>query len=349
MITTAEKFLKTLKLEEKLPNLIVAWGDESYYKDTIKELLENKIYADVKKEERAPQVFSQAIDLAQLRESINTYPFFSGSNFIVITDPKLLEQEKKESEKASEKHKDDLKAFTEILADIPEYSYVLCLCSKLDKRKVFYKTLSQIGAIVECDSLKYYSLKPWLDGEAAKYGARFDYKATSLIMEYMQVTDKVPLLLLEGEIAKLSIYAGKRKIWKAEDVDAIFSQLPEVSGFALGSAIASRRLDKALELLAVEQKKGSANFIPVLARVSFEIRRLCRVKELMNKNYSKDKIVASLRMHPYAAQLTMEACRHFTLKALETCLVELSNINIKLRLGGRQWPRLEEVLVGLLN
>ena len=349
MITTAEKFLKTLRQEDKAPNLIVAWGDEAYYKDTIKDLLAEKIFAGVKEEERTPQVFSQALDLAQLQESINTYPFFSGFNFIIISDPKLLEQEKKESEKVSDKKRDDLKTFTDILADIPEYTYVLCSCLKLDKRKVFYKTLSQVGAIVECSSLKYYSLKPWLDEQAAKYGARFDYKATSLIMEYMSVTETVPLLLLEGEIAKLSIYAGERKIWKAEDVDAIFSQLPEVSGFALGSAIATRQLGKALELLEVEQKKGSVNFIPVLARVSYEIRRLCRVKELMDKGYSKDKIVAGLRMHPYAAQLTMDACRRFSLKALEECLVELSDINVKLRAGGRQWPRLEEVLVTLLH
>jgi len=349
MITTAEKFLKTLRQEEKAPNLIVAWGDEAYYKDTIKDLLLDKIFAGVSAEERTPQGFSQTIDLAQLREAVNTYPFFSGNNFIVISDPKLLETDKKESEKVSEKKKDELKTFTDILADIPEYSYVLCLCEKLDKRKVFYKTLSQLGAIVECSSLKYYSLKPWLDEQAAKYGARFDYKATSLIMEYMSVTETVPLLLLEGEIAKLSIYAGKRKIWQAEDVAAIFSQLPEVSGFALGSAIASRHLGKALELLDIEQKKGSVNFIPVLARVSYEIRRLSRVKELMEKGYSKDKIVANLRMHPYAAQLTMDACRHFSLKALETCLVELSDINVELRAGGRQWPKLEEVLVTLLS
>ena len=77
MITTAEKFLKTLRQNETTPNLIVAWGDEAYYKDTIKDLLLDKIFAGVSAEERTPQVFSQAVDLAQLREAVNTYPFFS--------------------------------------------------------------------------------------------------------------------------------------------------------------------------------------------------------------------------------------------------------------------------------
>lgn len=346
MITTAEKFLKDMQ-QLPVPNLIIAWGDEAYYKDSIRAWVEAKVFANVPETDRSVQILSQSFDLSQLSESINTYPFFSGSNFIIIKEPKVLEKEK--GDKVSEKRKAELKDFTDILKDIPEYSYVLCLCDKVDKRQVFYKTLSQIGAMVECSSLKYYSLKPWLDEQAAKYGARFEYQATALIMEYMSVTETVPLLLLEGEIAKLSIYAGKRKIWSAADVEEIFSQLPEVSGFALGSAISARKLGKALELLDIEKKKGSANFIPVLARVSYEVRRLCKVKEMMEKGYCKDRIVAELRMHPYAAQLTMEACKLFTLKALEDSLVALSDINVQMRSGGRQWPRLEEVLVILLQ
>ena len=278
MITTAEKLLQDFAQGAAVPNLLIAWGDEAYYKDSIRAAVEERVFAQLPKEEQTIQNFAQTIDLAQLEESINTYPFFSGFNFLVLKEPKLLEKER--GDKVSEKRKEELKAFTNILGNIPEYTYVLCFCDKLDKRQIFYKTLSQNGTVVECSSLKYYSLKPWLDAQAAKYGARFEYEATSLVMEYMSVTDAVPLLLLEGEITKLSIYAGTRKIWTAQDVEAIFSQLPEVSGFALGSAISARRLDKALELLEVEKKKGSGNFIPVLARVSYEIRRLAKVKEM---------------------------------------------------------------------
>lgn len=347
MITTAEKFLKELKDSSSVPHLVIAWGDEAYYKDRIRENIEGFVFKDVAETDRSVQNFAQSFDLTALGEAINTYPFFSGSNFVVIKDPKLLEKER--GDKVSEKRKTELKAFTDVLSDIPEYTYVICLCEKVDKRQVFYKTLSAKGAVVECTSMKYYSLKPWLDSQAEKYGAKFDYQAEALIIEYMSVTDSVPLLLLEGEIEKLSVYAGTRKIWTAKDVENIFSQLPEVSGFALGSNISSHKLGKVLELLEVEKKKGSGNFIPVLARVSYEIRKLARVKEFMEKGYGKDRIAAELHMHPFAVDKTMEGCRRFKLRRLEGCLIALNDLNMQMRNGGRQWPRLEEILVTLLD
>lgn len=349
MIITADRFLSALDSKEPVPNLIVAWGDEAYYKDAVKNAVEKAVCGDVPESDRSQQVFDGVVDFSALEESINTYPFFSDKNFIIIKDPLILGKEKGNSDKAGERRKDEIKRFAEILSTIPEYTYVLCLCGKLDKRLVFYKTVSKFAAVVECSSIRSYSLKPWLDEQAAKYGARFDYKATALIMEYMSVTETVPLLLLQGEIAKLAIYAGKRKIWTDKDVAQIFSSLPEISGFALGNAIREHRLSKVLELLSVEEKNDRNNFIAVLARISYEIRRLCRIKELTATGASKDMITAKLKMHPYAVQLYIQSCQKFSLRRLEKCLTDLNQMNMEMRLGGRQWPLLEENLVMLLQ
>ncbi|MCH3913711.1 MAG: DNA polymerase III subunit delta [Acidaminococcaceae bacterium] len=349
MIIIADKFLSLLENNEKVPNVIVAWGEENYYKDAIKNAVEKAVCGDVPESDRSQQVFDGGVDFSALEEAINTYPFFSDKNFIIIREPQILNKEKGNQDKSGENKKNDIKKFADILSTVPEYTYVLCLCGKLDKRLVFYKTVSKFAAIVECSSIRSYSLKPWLDAQAAKYGARFDYKATALIMEYMSVTETVPLLLLQGEIAKLAIYAGKRKIWTDKDVAQIFSSLPEISGFALGNAIREHKLSKVLELLGVEQKNDRNNFIAVLARVSYEIRRLCKIKELTTTGTSKDIITAKLRMHPYAVQLYMQSCQKFSLRRLEKCLTDLNQMNMEMRLGGRQWPLLEEKLVMLLQ
>ena len=348
MITTAETFLANLHKAEAVPALTIAWGEEAYYKDSILAALLAKIFPNIPETERSVIVFDQEVNFAALREAINTYPFFSGKNFIIIKEPKLLAKEKTAKESGGEKKKEGSKELLTILADIPDYTHVLCLCGKLDKRGIFYKNMSKSAVLAECSSLKSYSLKPWLEAQAASYGAKFTYQATALIMEYMSVTDTVPLLLLQGEIAKLAIYAGQRKSWTAEDVESIFSQLPEISGFALGNAISNCNIAKAMELLAVERKKGSGNFIPVLARVSFEIRRLCNIKELMQTGAGKEVIAAQLHMHPYAVQLMLTACRNFTLAQLKKTLVALAELNMQLRKGGRQWPRLEEIILNLL-
>ncbi|MDD4722247.1 MAG: DNA polymerase III subunit delta [Acidaminococcaceae bacterium] len=348
MLIAAEKFIAALSSGERnAPNLTIAFGDEAYYKDSILQGLTSEIFAGVSEQDRSLLTFEQEVNFSALREGINTYPFFSGKNFIIIKDPKLLDKEKKGEDGTSDKRKKDLQEFTEILADIPEYTHVICLCGKIDKRLVFYKTISKIATLVECNSIKSYSLKPWLEEQAASFGSRFEYQAIALIMEYMSVAENVPLLFLHQEIEKLALYAGKRKIWTVHDVTDIFSQLPEVSGFALGNAISDRKIAKVLELLAIEQKKGSGNFIPTLSRVSFEIRRLCKVRELIDAGEQKDMIAARLKMHPYAAQLLAATCQKFTLKALKCCLLSLTMINMNMRKGGRQWECLEEALLKL--
>lgn len=67
---------------------------------------------------------------------------------------------------------------------------------------------------------------------------------------------------LEREIEKIAL-AGNRKIWTADDVRQMFSQLPQVSNFALGRAIEERNLTLALELIAAE-RKNDAKFVLAL-------------------------------------------------------------------------------------
>ena len=96
-------------------------------------------------------------------------------------------------------------------------------------------------------------------------------------MEYLSVTDNAPLLLLEQEIEKLSVYAGERKIWTKDDIEQTFAALPEVSRFALLNAIAEKKLGQTLELLGEERKHGNT-VLALCGLVSFQLRRLGRVK-----------------------------------------------------------------------
>lgn len=155
--------------------------------------------------------------------------------------------------------------------------------------------------MVECKSLKSYQLKPWLNEQAALRGCRFDYEASQTIMEYLSVTDNAPLLLLEQEIEKLSVYAGERKIWTKDDIEQTFAALPEVSRFALLNAIAEKKLGQTLELLGEERKHGNT-VLALCGLVSFQLRRLGRVKELLEGRASQAEIASELKAAPFAVK-----------------------------------------------
>ena len=167
-------------------------------------------------------------------------------------------------------------------------------------------------------------------------------------MEYLQPVDKVPLKLLEQEIAKLAVYAGDRKQWTAEDVDTIFSALPEASSFAIINAMGKRNLPEVLSLLAAEKKKGT-NVLPVCALITFKLRQMLQYLELAGSGYDYKGIIGELKLNPYVAKNLQREVRGFTTQALTEALLGLAQLNIDLRKGGREYQRLEEIMLKLLS
>lgn len=350
---TADVFLENLRKNPACPHVVIAWGEEEYYKKTIQKAFRQKAFASG--EEPTEWDFQGDFALNALEEATNSMPFFGGGNWIVIEDPRLLtDKEKAGSQKTGAKGKKKkmapIQQFITLLTDMPEYSFLICLCSKLDKRQSFYKIMSQKVPIVECSPLRPYQLQPWLRQQADRYGARFTPEAMSLIMEYVSATDTAPLLFLQQEISKIALYAGERKFWQAQDVGQMFSQLPEISGFALGNAVEERKLGKVLLLLAEEKKNsGSDGFYNLTLRLVSSLRRMLQVKELMEKGARQETIASTLKMHPYAVKMAMQHSNHYSCESLQTCMVELARMTAESRKSGRTWSHLEEILVKLVS
>lgn len=345
MEISSEKFLETLDKHLEIPRLVIIWGEEDYYKEKITKAVVQATFASVAERDREVTVFDKELPLKELETAINSYPFFLGKNMVLIKEPKILKQDKQQE---SETRKEQQMQLAELLSDLPDFCQVVCAVAKLDKRSKFYKTLLPIAAIVESKAIKSYKLRPWLDEQAALYGCIWEYGAAELVVEYMAATDNVPLLLLANEIEKLAIYAGTRKKWTRQDVEAIFSELPEVSIFALTNAIAEKKTEEVLTLLALEEKRGT-NVLKVAGIVSSQIRKLWQVKELMEAGYDKTSIANELKMHPFIAQKTMAQSKFFTTASLQKCLTALAQLNMDLRKGGRRFEQLEEILVMFLH
>ena len=200
----------------------------------------------------------------------------------------------------------------------------------------------------ECNSIKLNNLSPWLEEQAREHGAKWQFEAVGRIMEYLQPVDKVPLKLLQQEIAKLAVYAGARKLWTAEDVDTIFAALPEASSFAIINAMGKRNLAEVLGLLAAEKKKGT-NVLPLCALITFKLRQMLQYLELSGRGFDYKGILAEMKLNPYVAKNLQREARGFTTKSLTHALLDLAQLNIDLRKGGRDYARLEEILLTLLS
>ena len=340
-----EELIYKLQNGTQLPqaNLLVVYGEEDYYRQQIVTALPEALFQGVDSADRAITSFDKDTDLNELASVINTYPFFSGQSLVVLKDEKLLA-----AKAESEARKQQLDKLADILSDIPDYCTVLVSASKLDKRTKLFKALKKTALMCECASIKLNNLSQWLDGQAAAYGARWSFDAVGKIIEYLQPVDKIPLKLLQQEIAKLAVYAGERREWTAEDVESIFSALPEASSFAIINALGKRNLPEVLVLLAAEKKKGT-NVLPLCALITFKLRQMLQYLELSSSGFDYKGIVAELKLNPYVAKNLQREVRGFTAQALTKALLELAQLNIDLRKGGRDYARLEEILLQLLS
>ena len=133
-----------------------------------------------------------------------------------------------------------------------------------------------------------------------------------------------------------------------EDVLNVFALLPNASSFALTNYIMAGKLKQCLELLASERKHGTY-ILPLSATVAFKLRQVLRYLELKRRGYDQKGIMEELGMRsPYAYRFLERDSRRFDEKRLTEALLGLSDMNIKLRQGGRGYEKLEEILVRLL-
>ena len=341
----AEELLYRLESKQSIEGLGHVWavfGEEDYYRQQIVTAVPEAIFANVPVEDRQICIFDKDTDLLALGNAINTYPFFSGPSLVFLRDEKLLAV--KADNDSKKKQLDKLAA---LLDDVPEYCTVVVSVSKLDKRTKLYKAIKKAGLVCECQSIRPYELGAWLDAQAESYGAHWQRDAIGVIMEYLSPVEKAPLQLLRQEIAKLAVYAGERRTWTKEDVETIFAALPEASNFALLNFIAERNLPEALAVLAGEKKKGT-NILPVCAMVLFKLRQMLQFMELRRQGYGTKEVAAELKLHPYAAKKMQDQCQHFSESRLQAALLDIAQLNVDLRKGGRDYNRLEEILLQLL-
>lgn len=341
----AEDLLYKLQKHEPLPQqtqVYVVFGEDDYYRKQIAAALPDYVYGDTPVADRQITVFEKDTDISAVSEAVNTYPFFGGQSLVILQDEKLWTKGGEDAKQTV------LEKLTAIVSDVPDYCTLLITASKLDKRTKFFKALKKAALLCECTSLRPYELQPWLDAQAERYGARFDHEAVGMIMEYLAPVDKVPLALMQQEIAKLAVYAGERKRWTRQDILDIFAALPEASDFALTNFIMEGRLKAALEALASARRHGTY-ILPLIGMVSAKLRQLLRYYELRRSGYDQRALMQELGVrHPYAMKMLTQQARNFNEQRVQKALFAVDKLNIELRQGGRDYAALEEILIKLL-
>jgi DNA polymerase-3 subunit delta len=229
--------------------------------------------------------------LAKLREALQTLPFFGGGKVVWLQNCNFLGEERTASAK------DVTETLSEIAQELKAFDWknvrLLVSAGKVDKRKVFYKTLDKLGDV---ENFSGWSTddKDWAQ-QAEMYARRLLRELKKEISDdaLAQLVANVGpnIRLLNNEVEKLTLFVGARDKINSDDVSEIVTRNKQARAFALGDAFGERKLPQLLRCLDEEMwemqfdKKKSE--IGLLYGLITKVRMLIFLKEMLAAGWIK--------------------------------------------------------------
>ncbi|MCX8092149.1 MAG: DNA polymerase III subunit delta [Verrucomicrobiae bacterium] len=291
--------------------------------------------------------------IARLREALQTLPFFGNARVIWFKNCNFLAEER--TAQAAD--------VTDALADLArelkalDWSNVrlLITAGKVDKRRVFYKTLEALGTVEQhdCPSLQDANWTAQMEMLAERaLEERGRSIAPEALAELIERVGPNPRQL-DSEIEKLTLYAGERRHLTLEDVTAVCSRNRLARAFALADALgdrdlaaALRHLDEELATIPFDREKTE---IGLLYGLITKVRLMLLLKEMTREGWMRPdmdyaRFKAALdripperlpddpkynprALHPWPVYRALNQSRHYTTEELVRALEVLLRCN----------------------
>ena len=228
--------------------------------------------------------------LGKLHEALQTLPFFGSGKAVWLKNCNFLSEERTAT-------KDVTESLAALAGELKEFAWqnvrLLISAGKVDKRKVFYKTLDKLGTV---ESFAGWSVddRDWADQAEA-------WARKALRARRKEISDEALAELinrvgpnarqLDSEIEKVALYVGDRKEIEFEDVATICTRNKTARAFALGDALGDRdlprllaRLDEALWEVKLDPQKSE---IGLLYGLISKVRAMLLLKEMLREGWVK--------------------------------------------------------------
>ena len=336
------------KLRGGVPHVTLLAGEESYYIGKAEAAILGALLPDAGEREASVQILERDPSPYELSGLLETVPFSSEKSVLVLRGTNFFREKKGAAEDAPKgKAKDkETERLLSALSDMPETNYVIFESgAKADKRKKLTKAVEKVGAVLDAEPERPWTIEPWLRGRLAELGRSFDREATAYFMSVVSVMKTISLTFLDRELEKMTLYTEAPRFTRS-DLERAFSSAPEVSGFALYDAISERNVKKALSVLEREIRDGT--YLPlILAGLVRHVRQLWQAKRLTARGVRGRALGQPLELNPFIAEKLGRAAQVFDEAVLRAAFLELADADYLLKTG-QAGPELLEHAVILL-
>jgi len=245
-------------------------------------------------------------------------PMMAEKRLVAVTDCGLL---------GAKGGKEEAKKLADYLEHLPD-STVLVLCTEgaLDKRRVLYKRVKQIGQIKEFGAPRREDCIRFAIDHAKVQGAELPRNMASMLVDIVGCD----YYTLDNEVRKLAVYSDGKPIRKA-DVASCASRSLEYNVFEIHGLFVNKKSAQARALLGdIMGAERPEALIGLFAR---KIRDLYKVKAMLDAGYRSQAIAKQLKMKPFVVDIQVRECRRFSAESLRGALVKLANLDHAVKSG----------------
>ncbi len=227
----------------------------------------------------------------------------------------------------------DDKSFNEYLKNPNLHSHLFFVVNNegIDERKKITKLMREHHEILEFNSFNEKDALKYIASSFKNDGYKIEEDAAYKIIEYLQTNYG----LYNNEIQKLKLYKLDNKNITLEDVLNVTSRLPEDNIFKLIDAVIVNNKEEIFKLYK-DIKSTGVDEIAILALISSQFRFMYQLLVLLNDGKTKFEISRILNAHPYKTEMTIKKVNLYKEDKILDILLELSEIDIKIKSGERE-------------
>jgi len=297
----------------------------------------------------------------EIVDAASSASLLPGKRLVLVRDPQILlakagsagnkEEDDEDSEyavqsavdknKKSKADKDIISLLDYLAAPNPNTCLVFDTGKNVDKRKKIYKETARLGRVLECVSLKPYELMQWLAKQAKEGGCSLDRRGA----EELLARCGRDMNALYNEMQKLTSYAKSQGMVNQVVVKMLTAPRIEDNIFDVVDAIGERQCLRALSgirdlLLSKEQPQS------IIGMVARQFRLILQVQGLTQKGYSREQIIALLKMHPFVYSKIVLQRNNFSQAQLIDALTGLMQLDKAIKSGQADfYPAMETFII----
>jgi len=326
----AGELLARLQKGKTIPAILLL-GEETYLRDTCRAQLIDRFVPEAA---RAWAVSRFSADRNEVRAALDqaqTLPMLSPQQLVFLEDAEVIES-------FTEKKRDQaLELLESYLENAASFTILVVEATALDQRMRLAKLLAEKSLVVqvtlgENQNDRLSSAVALARVMAKEDGVEFEKGAAEDLAESVSAD----LQRLKTEVAKLSTYAGERKIVTRHDVLALVISEKAGTVWELANMLALHQSKRALDFLDRLLREGEQP-LQILGALTWMYRKLMEASEVRATNGWQAS--RALGMRPEQAEVALESARKISRSRLLAGLQALQKADDRLKGGGSDSPR----------